>query len=85
MALDRLQRQIQEKIYADYVGREVLVLAEGESAKSKEDLTGHSTCHKVVNFRGNAHLSGQIVKVRITAAKANSLYGAMVGNATAKS
>lgn len=79
LALERLQREIQHKIYAGYVGREVSVLAEGESAKSTEDLTGHSTCHKVVNFRGESHLTGQVLKVRIHEAKANSLYGHVVG------
>jgi tRNA-2-methylthio-N6-dimethylallyladenosine synthase len=78
LALERLQREIQNKIYAGYVGREVSVLVEGLSAKSVEDLTGHSTCHKVVNFRGAASLKGQVVRVRIEAAKANSLYGRLV-------
>ncbi|MGB7924737.1 MAG: tRNA (N6-isopentenyl adenosine(37)-C2)-methylthiotransferase MiaB [Pyrinomonadaceae bacterium] len=78
LALERLQREIQRKIYAGYVGREVKVLAEGESAKSAEDLTGHSTCHKVVNFRGEAHLTGNVVRVRVDEAKSNSLYGQVV-------
>jgi tRNA-2-methylthio-N6-dimethylallyladenosine synthase len=78
LALERLQREIQKSIYAGYVGREVSVLAEGESAKSALDLTGHSTCHKVVNFRGPGHVQGQVLKVRIREAKANSLYGEMV-------
>jgi tRNA-2-methylthio-N6-dimethylallyladenosine synthase len=78
LALERLQREIQNQVYASYVGREVSVLVEGESARSAEDLTGHSTCHKVVNFRGASHLMGQVVKVRIEKAKANSLYGEMV-------
>jgi tRNA-2-methylthio-N6-dimethylallyladenosine synthase len=78
LALEERQREIQNKIYAGYVGREVSVLAEGESAKSAEDLTGHSTCHKVVNFRGQSHLTGQVVRVRIEEAKANSLYGQVV-------
>jgi tRNA-2-methylthio-N6-dimethylallyladenosine synthase len=78
LALERLQRGIQRKIYEGYVGREVSVLVEGESAKSAEDMTGHSTCHKVVNFRGVKELVGQIVPVRIREAKTNSLYGTVV-------
>jgi tRNA-2-methylthio-N6-dimethylallyladenosine synthase len=78
LALERLQREIQNKIYAGYVGREVKVLAEGESAKSAEDLTGHSTCHKVVNFPGPTDLTGRVVRVRVLEAKANSLYGQVV-------
>jgi tRNA-2-methylthio-N6-dimethylallyladenosine synthase len=80
LALERLQKEIQSRIYNSYVGREVRVLVEGESAKSEFDMTGHSTCHKVVNFPGDKSLLGREVKVRITEAKANSLYGALCGN-----
>jgi len=54
------------------------VLVEGKSQKSEADLTGHSTCHKVVNFPGDAVWAGKEVAVRITAAKINSLYGDML-------
>ncbi|MBD0371329.1 MAG: tRNA (N6-isopentenyl adenosine(37)-C2)-methylthiotransferase MiaB [Pyrinomonadaceae bacterium] len=83
LALERLQREIQRGIYANYVGREVSVLVEGESAKSAEDMTGHSSCHKVVNFKGNKELAGKVVRVRILEAKTNSLYGEMVTGAKA--
>jgi tRNA-2-methylthio-N6-dimethylallyladenosine synthase len=76
-ALDIRQKEIQGRIYRDYVGREVSVLVEGESAKSELDMTGHSTCHKVVNFPGDNSLKGLEVRVRVTAAKANSLYGSL--------
>jgi tRNA-2-methylthio-N6-dimethylallyladenosine synthase len=76
-ALEILQKEIQGRIYGDYVGREVKVLVEGESAKSELDMTGHTTCHKVVNFSGSNSLVGREVRVRITAAKANSLYGVL--------
>lgn len=78
LALEQLQREIQRKVYASYVGREVSVLVEGESAKAAEDMTGHSTCHKVVNFRGTSELLGRTVRVRVTEAKTNSLYGELV-------
>jgi len=77
LSLEHLQMSIQKSVYADYLGREVQVLSEGESAKSKADLTGHTTCNKVVNFRGGAELLGEIVRVRVTQAKAHSLYGEM--------
>jgi tRNA-2-methylthio-N6-dimethylallyladenosine synthase len=79
LALERLQREQQTRIYQDYVGRQVEVLVEGESAKSDLDMTGHTTCQKVINFPGSETLKGQIVNVRITQAKTNSLYGEMVG------
>lgn len=75
LALDRLQKEAQRRVYNDYVGRDVRVLVEKASARSGEDMTGHSTCHKVVNFRGERSLAGKEVTVRITAAKPNSLYG----------
>lgn len=81
LALEQLQRKIQKKIYANYVGREVCVLVEGESAKSVSDMTGHSTCHKVVNFEGTSDLAGKSVRIRVKEAKMNSLYGEMVNGA----
>jgi tRNA-2-methylthio-N6-dimethylallyladenosine synthase len=78
LALEQLQKKIQKRIYADYVGRELSVLVERESAKSDSDMTGHSTCNKVVNFPGGPELKGRMVSVRVTQAKANSLYAEIV-------
>lgn len=75
LKLESLQRGIQSGIFARYVGQKVKVLVEGESAKSNNDLTGHTTCHKVVNFPGKSLLKGKVVEVLITEAKINSLYG----------
>ena len=79
LELEKVQRVAQEKIYSSYVGRKLSVLAEKQSSRSAEDLSGHSTCHKVVNFRGDSSLEGEIVDVVVTAAKTNSLYGTLVG------
>ena len=79
LQLEQVQREMQEKVYAGYVGRKVSVLVEGESSRSARDMTGHSTCHKVVNFAGDADLCGQISDVIITEAKPNSLYGERAG------
>jgi tRNA-2-methylthio-N6-dimethylallyladenosine synthase len=78
--LETLQKGIQKRIYEEYIGLEVRVLVEGLSAKSRSDLTGHSTCHKVINFPGDISHLGQEVRVRITAAKANSLFGVICSN-----
>jgi len=75
LELEKVQRAAQDKIYASYVGRTLSVLAERQSSRSASDLTGHSTCHKVVNFEGDNSLEGEIVDVLVTAAKTNSLYG----------
>jgi tRNA-2-methylthio-N6-dimethylallyladenosine synthase len=79
LALEQLQKKIQKEIYADYVGRELSVLVERESAKSEFDMSGHSTCNKVLNFPCETGLLGKVVSVRVTEAKANSLYGELVG------
>jgi len=76
--LEDVQKGIQRTIFNGYVGRNVRVLVEGVSTKSKFDMTGHTTCHKVVNFQGDISLAGQEVGVQITTAKVNSLYGRVV-------
>ena len=78
LELEKVHRAAQEKIYRSYVGRKLSVLAERQSSRSESDLTGHSTCHKVVNFKGDNSLEGEIVDVVVTEAKTNSLYGSLV-------
>ena len=77
LALERVQRSIQTEIYRSYVGRTLEVLAEGRSAKNSEHLTGHSACHKVVNFPAPATRIGEIVKVTVQQTKPNSLWGTL--------
>lgn len=78
LALEEVQRKHQERIYRSYVGRTLQVLVEKQSTRSESDLSGHSTCNKVVNFAGDRSLEGELVDVLVTAAKTNSLYGALV-------
>src|SRR5215217_5305022 len=52
LELEKVHRSAQEKIHRSYVGRTLSVLAERQSFRSALDLSGHSTCHKVVNFEG---------------------------------
>jgi tRNA-2-methylthio-N6-dimethylallyladenosine synthase len=75
LELESHQFELQKKIYQGYIGRVVSVLAKGRSSRSEKDLTGHSTCHKVVNFEGGSIQQGEILNVRITEAKSYSLYG----------
>jgi tRNA-2-methylthio-N6-dimethylallyladenosine synthase len=77
MALEELQTSIQSGICEGYIGRSVSVLVEKQSARSEDDLTGHSTCHKVVNFKAPQTHAGEVVDVLITEAKPNSLYGVL--------
>jgi tRNA-2-methylthio-N6-dimethylallyladenosine synthase len=76
--LEKIQRNIQRRIWNEYAGQNVSVLVENKSAKSENQMSGHTTCHKVVNFTGAAELLGKIVEVRITESKRNSLYGELI-------
>ena len=77
LELEGLQQRQQKVIYENYIGREVSVLAESVSAKSELDFTGHTSCHKVVNFPRQKLSLGEITRIKITKAKQNSLYGEM--------
>ena len=77
--LEEVQNKIQATIFNSYLNQHLDVLAEGVSARSRGDLTGHSTCNKVVNFPGNSDLVGSIVSVKVTSVKSHTLYGAAVG------
>lgn len=77
--LEKLQRRIQEKIYRSYVNTNVEVLVERVSARRADDVTGHTTCNKIINFNSESNdvtaLLGKVIPVTVTEAKPNSLYG----------
>ena len=54
------------------------VLAEGVSKNSPEKLVGRTSCGRLVNFRGEAGLTGSIVRVKVVESCANSLKGELV-------
>jgi len=78
LKLEELQRRIQNTKYNRHLGRVVEVLVEGKSARSESDYTGHTRCHKVVNFPAKEEIDGKTVCVKITGVKPNSLYGELV-------
>ena len=59
-------------------GRIEDVLVEGASKNSADALSGRTDGFKLVNFRGDRSLIGQIVPVRITSGKTFSLEGELV-------
>jgi tRNA-2-methylthio-N6-dimethylallyladenosine synthase len=73
--LEQLQKRTQRERLERYLGKTIQVLAEKVSSRSASDLTGHSTCHKLVNFKGSNDLIGNLIDVRIREIKANSLFG----------
>lgn len=75
MELERVQKDIQQKRLKRYLKQTLKVLVEGSSSRTSDGLTGHSSCHKVVNFAGSEDILGKIVDIRITEIKRNSLFG----------
>lgn len=75
LALERVQRKTQAKSLNDCLGKRKQVLAERASNRGGGQLTGHSSCHKVVNFDGGKEFLGKLVNVKITECKTNTLLG----------
>jgi len=73
--LEQVQKRTQRVRLQRYLGKKVQVLAEKTSSRDPNDITGHSTCHKLVNFQGSQALIGNLIDVRIREIKANSLFG----------
>ena len=57
------------------VGSVQKVLVEGRSKKSAHYLCGRTENNRVVNFKGQPNMLGQMIELRITAAASNSLLG----------
>jgi tRNA-2-methylthio-N6-dimethylallyladenosine synthase len=75
LKLEKTQKDIQSKRLERYLNASLKVLVESRSSRNVDGLTGHSSCHKVVNFKGDPELLGQVIDVRINEIKANSLFG----------
>ena len=75
LELEKLIRFNQHRIFESYLNKTVKVLVEKISNKNDSELAGHTTCQKVVNFKGSAELLGKIVRLKITETKTNTLYG----------
>ena len=63
---------------AAYVGRVLDVLCDGPSKRNSRSLSGRTDTFKLVNFKGDPALAGEIVKVRITSSNTFSLEGELV-------
>ena len=76
--LQNLQKGITLKANEALVGKVEEVLVEGAAKKGEGDLTGRTRGNKIVNFTAGPELLGSFVKVRITKARRNSLWGEAV-------
>jgi tRNA-2-methylthio-N6-dimethylallyladenosine synthase len=83
----RIQTRISLEDHRERVGSEADVLVEGPSKSARmegqEDrpvlqLTGRTPCDRIVVFPGHRRLIGQIVRVRIDAASAVTLFGTVL-------
>ena len=75
MELEQAQKRIQNNRLQRYINKVLKVLVEGRSSRSGLGFTGHSACHKVVNFESSNDMLGKIVDIKITDIKVNSLFG----------
>jgi tRNA-2-methylthio-N6-dimethylallyladenosine synthase len=75
--LESVQKLSQAASQKRYIGKNLKVLIEKKSSFSNTQVSGHSTCHKVVNFEAPSDMLGKIVDVRISEIKSNSLFGTL--------
>lgn len=75
LELERLQKRNQFNALNRMLDKTVEVLAEKKSTKNEAQLSGHTDCHKVVNFKGLDRDLGSLKTVRISEVKSNTLYG----------
>jgi tRNA-2-methylthio-N6-dimethylallyladenosine synthase len=78
LELESVIKQSQYNSLRKEYNKTLEVLAEGVSSKSDNILNGHTACHKIVNFEADKKFLGQIVEVKITECKTNTLFGKMV-------
>jgi tRNA-2-methylthio-N6-dimethylallyladenosine synthase len=73
-AIDANARRISES----RVGTVQRILVEGPSRKDASELMGRTECNRIVNFKGQPRLIGQMVHVTITESLPHSLRGEVV-------
>jgi tRNA-2-methylthio-N6-dimethylallyladenosine synthase len=76
--LQTLQAALDDSVRAISASRQGTVqriLVEGASRKDPTELMGRTECNRVVNFRGQPRLIGQMIDVSITEASQRSLRG----------
>ena len=76
--LIRLQNSRTKKESTRYLNETVKVLVDGPSRKNKEMLSGRTSTHKIVLFKGDKKLIGKFVNIKINETKTWTLYGEIV-------
>jgi tRNA-2-methylthio-N6-dimethylallyladenosine synthase len=75
MALQALQREIQSRLNAEMIGREVDVLVDAASRRRATELSGRTSTNVVVNLPGPPEWIGRTVPVRVERAGPHSVWG----------
>jgi tRNA-2-methylthio-N6-dimethylallyladenosine synthase len=78
LELEKVLKQSQFNSLQKEFNKTLKVLAEGFSSRDEKILKGHTATHKLVNFEAGEEFLGQIVDVKITECKSNTLFGKMV-------
>ncbi len=73
----------QRRIGQSLVGTVQKILIEGNARKDASELMGRTECNRIVNFKGQPRLIGQMVDVHITQAFPHSLRAEVVTNDSA--
>jgi len=76
--LAEIQQEISKEINAELLGKVVEVLVEGRSKNNPEMLTGRTRANKLVHFASTEDLTGRLLPVKISEARAFNLIGEAV-------
>jgi tRNA-2-methylthio-N6-dimethylallyladenosine synthase len=75
VALQTVQREIQQRLNDALVGREVEVLVDAASRRRGAEVSGRTSGNVVVNLPGPSAWIGEVVRVRIERAGPHSVWG----------
>jgi tRNA-2-methylthio-N6-dimethylallyladenosine synthase len=75
VALQAMQRAVQEGLHHAQVGREVEVLIDAPSKRRAHELSGRTSGNAIVNFPGDPAWVGRFARVRVERGGPNSLWG----------
>lgn len=78
LELEKNLKDYQMKSFQNLLGQKVEVLAEKISGKSDSQISGHTNCHRVVNFLGSEDCLGKILSVKLVECKTNTLFGVLI-------
>lgn len=82
IALNELQTEISQAINNNLLGTKQELLVEGKSKTDGTHYSGRTRTNKIVHFPANSVAEGELVTVKITEAKAWTLYGRLDWNNT---